>query len=143
MLSRPCPAKPRRRSKPRSRSRQRYDLFRSPRFSRHRPQQQITILAVIKRLPTISAIKNQQLTMLEMANQPLTVLGMVTGLLLMVGMGKIPTTIAAVMRTLCAVIGMNGMTAIGGNSTMSLSCWSEVDTIITTQDIGIRRGDTI
>ena len=56
--------------------------------------------------------------MLEMANQPSTVLGMVTRLLPTAGMGKIPTTMATVMRTLCAAIDMNGTTAIGGNNTV-------------------------
>jgi hypothetical protein len=36
---------------------------------------------------------------------------------------------------------MNGMTAIGGNNVISLSCWSGADTIIGTRDIGVRHAD--
>src|SRR5262245_19925363 len=54
-----------------------------------------------------------------MANQSLRILGMVTRLLPTVATEKIPRTIATVMPMLCAATGMNGMTAIGGNNTMS------------------------
>ena len=48
-----------------------------------------------------------------------------------------------ITQTLSAATGMSGMTKIGGNNTISLSYWSEADTIFRTRDIGIRRGDTI
>src|SRR5262249_61168965 len=98
--------------------------------TQHKPQQQITIPTVGQESPTIPAIRNQ----------PLTILGMVTRLLPTVAAAKIPRTIATVMPMLCAATGMNGMTAIGGNNTMSLSCLSEADTIIKMREIGIWRG---
>jgi hypothetical protein len=79
---------------------------------------------------TILGMGNQALRILGMANQLLTMPGMVTQLITTLGAGKLPTTIATVMRTLCSATGMNDMTAIGGSNTISSSCWSEADTII-------------
>src|SRR4030095_6969683 len=89
------------------------------------------------------ARETQPLTTLGMANQPLTVMEMVTQLIRTLGAGKLPKTIATVTRTRCGATDMTGMTAIGGNNTISSSCWSEADTTIGTRAIGIRRGDTI
>ena len=71
------------------------------------------------------------------------ILGMVTRLITTLVVGKLPMLIETITRTLSAAIDMNGTTTIGGNNTISLSYWSEADTIIRTRDIGIRRGATI
>jgi len=68
---------------------------------------------------TILGMGNQALRILGMANQPLAILGMVTQLITTLAVDKLPRTIATVMRTLCAVTDMNGMTAIGGSNTTS------------------------
>src|SRR4029453_13073949 len=102
-------------------------LFRSQGFSPRRPQQKKTIVGMVKESLTIPDIRKKSLAILEMGKQ----------------LRPTKTTIAPSTKKLCGAIGMNGTTTIGGSNTISLSCWSEADTIIATRDIGILHGDTI
>src|SRR4029453_235729 len=123
----------RQRTKPRNPMEPRSGLFRGQGFIRRRTQQQITILGMIK----------ESITILDMGKRPLTILGMEKQPITTLAVGKQSRTMATVTRRLCAARGTSTTTRIGGNNTISLSCWSEADTIIGTRDIGVRLGDTI
>src|SRR5262249_16435762 len=83
------------------------------------------------------------LTIQGIGNQPLTILGTVQRVIARLGVASLTKTITTLTQTLCAATAMTGMTQIGADNAMSLSCWSEADTIIATRDIGTRRGDMI